>query len=199
MAEILASEIAFVAEDDDGAPVGFALARRRSPALGTLTDLYVTQDARRSGIGTELMREVLAAFGALGIEHDRSRRRGIERSRALPVRRGGASATTSWSWPARSRTLEARLGGQEAARSARSTSSPTISAPSSRRYVSSSRGSRRLARLARRSPAKRLDRRVRRCLRPQSRDAAPARARALAIGWGPSRCSSASSGTSSCE
>lgn len=68
VAEILASEVAFVAEDDDGAPVGFALARRRTDALGTLTDLYVKQEARRSGIGTELMREVLAAFRALGIE-----------------------------------------------------------------------------------------------------------------------------------
>jgi len=68
VAEILASEIAFVAEDDEGTPVGFALARRRSHALGTLTDLYVSQDARRSGIGTELMREVLGAFAELGIE-----------------------------------------------------------------------------------------------------------------------------------
>jgi hypothetical protein len=68
VAEILTSEIAFVAEDDDGAPIGFALARRRSPALGTLTDLFVRQEARRSGIGTELMREVLAAFSSLGIE-----------------------------------------------------------------------------------------------------------------------------------
>jgi ribosomal protein S18 acetylase RimI-like enzyme len=67
--EIIASEIALVAEDDDGTPVGFALARRRAPGFGTLTDLYVARDARRSGIGTELMREVLAAFRSLGIEH----------------------------------------------------------------------------------------------------------------------------------
>jgi ribosomal protein S18 acetylase RimI-like enzyme len=67
--EIIASEIAFVAEDDDGAPVGFALARRRASGFGTLTDLYVARDTRRSGIGTELMREVLAAFRSLGIEH----------------------------------------------------------------------------------------------------------------------------------
>ena len=67
--EIIASEIAFVAEDDDGAPVGFALARRRASGFGTLTDLYVARDTRRNGIGTELMREVLAAFRALGIEH----------------------------------------------------------------------------------------------------------------------------------
>jgi len=68
VAEILVSEIAFVAEDDDGVPVGFALARQRTPKLGTLTDLYVVQDARRSGVGTELMREVLAALTAQGIE-----------------------------------------------------------------------------------------------------------------------------------
>ena len=39
--EIIASEIALVAEDDDGAPVGFALARRRASGFGTLTDLYM--------------------------------------------------------------------------------------------------------------------------------------------------------------
>jgi ribosomal protein S18 acetylase RimI-like enzyme len=68
VAEILASEIAFVAEDE-GAAVGFALARQRTATLGTLTDLYVAQDARRSGVGSELMRQVLGAFTARGIEH----------------------------------------------------------------------------------------------------------------------------------
>ncbi|HUG65444.1 MAG TPA: GNAT family N-acetyltransferase [Gaiellaceae bacterium] len=67
--EIIASEIALVAEDDDGTPIGFALARRRAPGFGTLTDLYVARDARRSGIGTELMREVLSALRELEIEH----------------------------------------------------------------------------------------------------------------------------------
>lgn len=66
--EIIDSGIAFVAEDDAGMPVGFALARRRAPGFGTLTDLFVTRDERRSGIGTELMREVLRAFRADGIE-----------------------------------------------------------------------------------------------------------------------------------
>jgi ribosomal protein S18 acetylase RimI-like enzyme len=66
--EIVDSEIAFVALDDDATPVGFALARRRAPGFGTLTDLYVARDARRSGIGTELIREVLAAFRGEGIE-----------------------------------------------------------------------------------------------------------------------------------
>jgi len=67
VAEILAGEVAFVAEDD-GRPVGFALARRRTPTLATLTDLYVRQDARRSGVATELMREVLAAVAEQGAE-----------------------------------------------------------------------------------------------------------------------------------
>jgi ribosomal protein S18 acetylase RimI-like enzyme len=67
VAEILAGEVAFVAEDK-GRPVGFALARRRTPTLATLTDLYVRQDARRSGVATELMREVLAAVAEQGAE-----------------------------------------------------------------------------------------------------------------------------------
>jgi ribosomal protein S18 acetylase RimI-like enzyme len=67
--EIIDSEIALVAEDDDGTPVGFALARRRAPGFGTLTDLYVARDTRRSGIGTELMRQVLVAFRASDIHH----------------------------------------------------------------------------------------------------------------------------------
>jgi ribosomal protein S18 acetylase RimI-like enzyme len=66
--EIIASELAFVAEDDAGAPIGFALARRRASGYGTLTDLFVARDARRSGIATELMRQVLAAFRELGIQ-----------------------------------------------------------------------------------------------------------------------------------
>jgi ribosomal protein S18 acetylase RimI-like enzyme len=68
IADLLASETAFLALDDDGTPVGFALARRRAPGFGTLTDLFVRQLERRSGVGTELMREVLAAFREQGIE-----------------------------------------------------------------------------------------------------------------------------------
>lgn len=66
--EIIASDLAFLAEDD-GKPIGFALARKRAPGYGTLTDLFVSRDARRSGIATELMRQVLVAFRGLGIEH----------------------------------------------------------------------------------------------------------------------------------
>jgi ribosomal protein S18 acetylase RimI-like enzyme len=67
VAEIIESEIALVAEDDDGTPVGFALARDRGSGYGTLTDIYVTRDARRSGIGTELVREALAALRSKGV------------------------------------------------------------------------------------------------------------------------------------
>jgi ribosomal protein S18 acetylase RimI-like enzyme len=67
VAEIIESEVALVAEDDDGTPIGFALARNRGSGFGTLTDLYVSRDARRSGIGTELMRGVLSALRAQGI------------------------------------------------------------------------------------------------------------------------------------
>ena len=66
--EIIATELAFVAEEDDGTPIGFALARRRASGYGTLTDLFVTHDARRSGIATELMRKVLAVFRELEID-----------------------------------------------------------------------------------------------------------------------------------
>ncbi|MDQ3672211.1 MAG: GNAT family N-acetyltransferase [Actinomycetota bacterium] len=66
--EILESEIAFVALDDDEKPVGFALARERAPGFGTLTDLFVDREDRRSGVGTDLMREVLNAFRERGIE-----------------------------------------------------------------------------------------------------------------------------------
>jgi ribosomal protein S18 acetylase RimI-like enzyme len=68
VAQILESETAFVALDDDGTPVGFVLARHRAPGFGTLTDLYVRQLERRDGVGTQLMREVLAAFREQGIE-----------------------------------------------------------------------------------------------------------------------------------
>ena len=69
VAEIVTSEIAFVAEDEDGKAVGFALARRRAPGYGKLTDLYVARAARRNGLATALVREVIAAARGLGIEH----------------------------------------------------------------------------------------------------------------------------------
>ncbi|HET7744704.1 MAG TPA: GNAT family N-acetyltransferase [Gaiellaceae bacterium] len=67
--EIVASETAFVAEDGDGTAVGFVLARQRAPGYGRVTDLYVAPAARRSGVATALMREVVSAFGEQGVEH----------------------------------------------------------------------------------------------------------------------------------
>ena len=110
--EIIASEIAFVAEDD-GTPVGFALARRRAPGFGTLTDLYVARDTRRSGIGTELMREVLAAFRSLGIEHlDLDVLASNSVARSLYARWGLKDEVVIMTGTVQG--LEAKLGSQEA-------------------------------------------------------------------------------------
>ncbi|MGH3135168.1 MAG: GNAT family N-acetyltransferase [Gaiellaceae bacterium] len=114
VAEILASEIAFVATDDDGASVGFALARRRTATLGTLTDLYVARDARRSGVGTELMREVLSALGVQGIEQiDLEVVASNAVARSLYGRWGFRDDVVVMT--AAIADLETRIGGQEAA------------------------------------------------------------------------------------
>jgi GNAT superfamily N-acetyltransferase len=65
--EILESEVAFLAEDGDGHPVGFALGRVGA-ASGTLTDLYVTPSARRGGVARDLAREVVRAFAGRGLD-----------------------------------------------------------------------------------------------------------------------------------
>jgi ribosomal protein S18 acetylase RimI-like enzyme len=112
-AEILASEIAFLAEDDAGSPVGFALARRRAPGFGTLTDLYVRKDERRSGIATALMREVLTAFRALGIEQlDLDVQASNTVARSLYARWGLRDEVVIMTGAVAE--LEARLGRQEA-------------------------------------------------------------------------------------
>ena len=111
--DIIASEIAFVAEGDDG-PVGFALARGRAPGYGTLTDLYVSRDARRSGIGTELMREVLSAFRELGIEQfDLDVTASNHVARSLYARWGLKDEVIVMTGSVAD--LEARIGSQEAA------------------------------------------------------------------------------------
>jgi ribosomal protein S18 acetylase RimI-like enzyme len=113
IAELIASEIALVAEDD-GVPIGFALARRRAPGFGTLTDLYVSRDARRSGIGTELMREVLSAFKRLGIERfDLDVVASNHVARSLYARWGLKDEVIVMTGSVSD--LEARIGSQEAA------------------------------------------------------------------------------------
>ncbi|MBA2424570.1 MAG: GNAT family N-acetyltransferase [Actinobacteria bacterium] len=113
IAEILDSEIAFVALDDNLKPVGFALARERAPGFGTLTDLFVDREDRRSGVGTELMREVLTAF----------RERGIEQLDLEVVASNAGARSLYARWGLRDEVvimtgsiedLEARLGRQEA-------------------------------------------------------------------------------------
>jgi len=111
--EILASEIAFLAEDDE-TPVGFALARHRAPGFGTITDLYVARDARRSGIATELMREVLAAFRGIGIERfDLDVMASNQVARSLYARWGLKDEVIVMTGSVED--LEARIGRQEAA------------------------------------------------------------------------------------
>jgi ribosomal protein S18 acetylase RimI-like enzyme len=113
VSEIIASEIALVAEDDDGTPIGFALAKQRAPGFGTLTDLYVARDARRSGIATELMREVLAAFRERAIEHfDLDVLASNTVARSLYARWGLKDEVVILTGSVSG--LEERLGGQEA-------------------------------------------------------------------------------------
>jgi ribosomal protein S18 acetylase RimI-like enzyme len=65
--EIVDERLAFIAEVDGGA-VGFALGRRRGARLGLLSDLYVVPEARRTGLATELVRELVEALAAQGAE-----------------------------------------------------------------------------------------------------------------------------------
>jgi ribosomal protein S18 acetylase RimI-like enzyme len=113
IAEILESEIAFLAEDDDGTPLGFALVRRRTPALATVTDLYVAGDERRRGVATELMRAVVASLREAGFEHldlDVQATNGVARS--LYGRWGFRDETIVMA--ARLGDVEERLGRREA-------------------------------------------------------------------------------------
>ena len=178
VAEIIESEIALVAEDE-GRPVGFALARNRGSGYGTLTDIYVSRDARRSGIGTELMREVLSALPLPGRDAARPGSARVERRRALAVRALGASGRGH-----RHDRRDLRPRGE--ARGAGVVLVRLDPPPVGRSHACGAGGppvptadSRRLAWLARRASPKRLDRRLRRGLRPQSGHAAAAGARAL--------------------
>lgn len=64
---IVESGLGFLAETD-GVAVGMALARRRGPGVGRLTDLYVTPGARRAGVAAALAKAVVARFAADGVE-----------------------------------------------------------------------------------------------------------------------------------
>ncbi len=55
---IVESGLGWLAERD-GVAVGMALARRRGPRVGRITDLYVRPAARRAGVAEALTRAVL--------------------------------------------------------------------------------------------------------------------------------------------
>lgn len=65
--EIVDSGLAWIAERD-GRATGMALARRRSPRLARLADLYVRPDERGRGVAESLVREVISFFSAEGVE-----------------------------------------------------------------------------------------------------------------------------------
>ncbi len=67
--EITAAGLAFLAEDEGGAAVGYALARRTGARTGRMTDLYVAPDERRGGIAGALVHAVVEALSARGVEH----------------------------------------------------------------------------------------------------------------------------------
>jgi ribosomal protein S18 acetylase RimI-like enzyme len=69
IAEIVAGEIALIAEDDEGAPAGFVFARRMGPRLGRLTDLYVAPSSRNRGVASGLVLEVVGRLRALGLDY----------------------------------------------------------------------------------------------------------------------------------
>ena len=67
--EIVDAGLAFVAEDDEGAAVGFALARRTGSRLGRLTDVYVVPEARRGGVAAALVHAVVEELALQGVEY----------------------------------------------------------------------------------------------------------------------------------
>lgn len=64
---ILESELAFVAEDDEGSLTGYALVRSAADGAATLADIYVIPAARGSGVAPRLMRAVVAALRENGV------------------------------------------------------------------------------------------------------------------------------------
>ncbi len=65
--EIVREEIALVAEED-GEPVGFALARKLSDRVGLLSDLYVRPASRHRAVARALVHEVTRRLRAAGVD-----------------------------------------------------------------------------------------------------------------------------------
>ena len=64
---IVESGLGWLAEKD-GVAVGMALARRRGPRVGRITDLYVRPSSRRSGVAEALTRAVATRFVADSVD-----------------------------------------------------------------------------------------------------------------------------------
>ncbi len=100
--EILADGLAFVA-DDDGALVGFALARRRAGTRGLLSDIYVRPESRRHGHATRLAGAVADALHERGATHV-----------TLSVHVANAPARAAYAqWGFRERTLTLEAATEE--------------------------------------------------------------------------------------
>jgi ribosomal protein S18 acetylase RimI-like enzyme len=63
----IGKNIVLIAEDDGG-PVGLAVAEKAGKRVGYLGSLYVRPAARRTGVATELVREVVAQLSAQGVD-----------------------------------------------------------------------------------------------------------------------------------
>ncbi len=64
---IVESELGWIAERGD-TPIGMALARRRGPRVGRITDLYVVPAERRAGVARSLLRAVSARLAEDGVD-----------------------------------------------------------------------------------------------------------------------------------
>ena len=165
---------------------------------GRSTDLYVAREARRSGIGTELMREVLAAFRAADIEHlDLEVLASNHVARSLYARWGLKDEVMIMTGDGGRARGEAREPGGGVVR----LDPPPVGRPERRRagrppVRPAPPG--RFPRVARRAAARRLDRGLRRRVRPQPGDAAAAGTRALRPHGRRDVHCSASSARSSC-
>jgi len=68
IAALVRDGVALLAEEE-GSPVGFALAHAVGPRTGELTDLYVLPGSRRAGVAGLLVRELVGQLADQGIEH----------------------------------------------------------------------------------------------------------------------------------
>ena len=161
-------------------PVGFALARTAArPGSGRSPTSTSRATRVAAGSATELMREVLAAFREREIEHlDLDVLASNNVARSLYARWGLKDEVVIMTGSVAA--LEEKLGSQEAG-VVRLDPHPVRRPERGRAGGAPVRpeASRRLARIARRAAAQRLDRRLRRRLRSQPGDAPAARARAL--------------------